>query len=183
MSKLGRNSFVTAGLTLGVLTLIGTNGCSEAQQALDSACCKDFQVGADMSAVNWENSDPGVEANFSALVQGVGDFSSIAAATAADVAGACRSIAVGLDENAPNDPTVAGDAGGLNTKAWCDLAVKNILAAKASIKANAEFKVVVDPPKCEVQATFQANCDAKCNVNVSAKCDVELGNIQARCEP
>ncbi len=44
--------FTAVALTaLAVASL--TAGCSDAKKLQDAACCNDFKIGTDMSAVNW----------------------------------------------------------------------------------------------------------------------------------
>jgi hypothetical protein len=60
----------------------------------------------------------------------------------------------------------------------CDKASADI---KAKFKAAGSVTVNVVPGKCEVDASAQLNCEAKCDV--SGKCDPGMLDITARCDP
>jgi len=147
-------------------------GCDQIAGATDTLCCKDFKVGADLSAVDWEI-EGDAKATFGAFMQATADFAGTTTAAVTEVGAACQAIAVdlGADANGVKETDNAK-----RTTAWCNLAV-------AQIKTKLEGKVVVvaQPPSCSFNASVQANCEAKCTVEAS--CEAELGNIEARCTP
>ena len=146
--------------------------CDQIADATDTLCCKDFKVGADLSAVDWEIEGDGA-ATFGAFMQATADFAGTATAAVADVGSACQAIAVdlGADPKAVRQTDQAA-----RTTAWCDLAV-----AQINTVLGGKITVLAQPPSCSFNASVQANCEAKCTVDVS--CEAELGNIELRCEP
>ena len=123
--------------------------------------------------------DFGADANFNGFMTATASLSGTVQAMINDIAGSCKAIAVdlGADENAviDTDPAVA-------VKAWCDLAVTQMTATfGADLKAS--IKIVAQAPVCTVNASAQANCEASCDVNISADCEAQLGDVKARCEP
>ncbi|MFS8065238.1 MAG: hypothetical protein ACMG6S_02580 [Byssovorax sp.] len=146
--------------------------CEEIAGAADTLCCKDFKVGADLSAVDWDIEGEGA-ATFGAFMQATADFAGTATAAVSDVGSACQAIAVDLGAD-PRGVKQTDQAA--RTTAWCDLAVAQITAVLGG-----NITVVAQPPSCSFNASVQANCEAKCTVEAS--CEAELGNIELRCEP
>lgn len=147
-------------------------GCDQIAGATDTLCCKDFKVGADLGAVNWDIEGEGA-ATFGAFMQATADFAGTATAAVTEVGAACQAIAVdlGADANGVKETDNAK-----RTTAWCNLAVAQINAQLAG-----KLVVVAQPPSCSFNASVQANCEAKCSADVS--CEAELGDIKARCTP
>ena len=146
--------------------------CDQIAGATDTLCCKDFKVGADLSAVDWEIEGEG-KATFSAFMQATADFAGTATAAVADVGSACQAIAVDLGAD-PRGVKQTDQAA--RTTAWCNLAVERI-----NMVLGGKITVVAQPPSCSFNASVQANCEAKCTVDAS--CEAELGNIELRCDP
>lgn len=146
--------------------------CDQIAGATDTLCCKDFKVGADLSAVDWDIEGEGA-ATFGAFMQATADFAGTATAAVSDVGSACQAIAVdlGADPKAVRQTDQAA-----RTTAWCDLAV-----AQIDKVLGGSITVVAQPPSCSFNASVQANCEAKCTVDAS--CEAELGNIELRCDP
>lgn len=144
-----------------------TNGCS----AADDLCCTDFEVGADLSAVDF-----GVEgeagAQYKVLAQASADLSAAVSGAIDDVTGACRSIA--QDLGATSDEIKAEDAKSRNDRVtgMCNLASAKIDAG-LTVSGSAKAKLTIDfqPPKCEASFSAKANCQAQCSG--SAECDVK----------
>jgi len=146
------------------------SGCDEIADAQSSLCCGDFEVGADMSGVDFE---AGIE--FNALAQAVGDFAGTAQGMVSGVGNACKAIAV--DNGAAEDAVTTTDPAAA-TEEWCAMAAATIDAA---VSAGASISVSAQPPNCNISVSAQAKCEGGCDVDVS--CEAELGNIEARCDP
>jgi len=153
---------------LAVSTLIA--GCSDVKNAQEAACCTAFEVGADMTNVDF-GVDADIKGSFSAFANAAGDLSAVATASIADVTIACQNIALDLGADAA-DPKVAGKTGTAALSAWCDLAKAQI---SGSFGANGSLATSVsvnfEPPKCSASLTATANCQASCSVD--AKCDIK----------
>lgn len=147
-------------------------GCDQVAGATDTLCCKDFKVGADLSAVDWEITGDSA-ATFGAFMQATSDFAGTATAAVADVGAACQAIAIDLGADAKG---VKATDQAERTSAWCKLAVTQINAVLGG-----KVTVVAQPPSCSFNANVQANCEAKCTVDAS--CEAELGDISVRCDP
>lgn len=153
-----------------------TNGCSD-------LCCTDFQVGADLSNVDWEiEGEAG--AQFAVLAQASADLSGAVSAALNDVTIACRNIA--QDLGATNEELDGVDSKEANekVKAACELAAGKV---KGQLGAGVTLKVDFQAPKCEASFKAKADCQAKCSGG--AKCDVEAeppkcegGTMQFSCE-
>jgi hypothetical protein len=165
--RLAALPFALAGLALPMV------GCDEANP-LGAVCCDDFDVGADLSAVDW-----GIEgtanAKFSGFMQATADFAGVTTAVVNDIAAACQAMAV--DMGAAEDAVQETDNAARAT-AWCNLAVTQI---QAQVTAQGSVTINFQPISCEFSASAQANCEAKCTADVM--CEAELGNIEARCDP
>jgi hypothetical protein len=174
MNKHRNLRLVAMPLALAGLALSAV-GCEDAlSNPLDTLCCTDFKVGADLTAANWEIEGE-ANAKFSAFMQASADFAGVTTAVVNDVASACQAMAVdmGADETAVTETDSAERA-----EHWCQLAVAQI---NAVVTANGSIEVVAQPPSCEFSASAQASCEGKCSANV--ECEAELGNIEARCDP
>lgn len=137
-----------------------TNGCSD-------LCCTDFQVGADLSNVDWEiEGEAG--AQFAVLAQASADLSGAVSAALNDVTIACRNIA--QDLGATNEELDGVDSKEANekVKAACELAAGKV---KGQLGAGVTLKVDFEAPKCEASVKAKADCQAKCSG--SAKCDLK----------
>lgn len=164
--RLAAMPFALAGLALPMAS------CGE--DPLGTLCCNDFEVGADLTAVDWEI-DGAASVTFSAFMQATADFAGVTTAIVNDVAGACQAMAIdmGADETEVTETDAAGRA-----THWCQLAVAGI---QAEVTANGSVTIVAQPPSCQFSASAQANCEAKCSANVM--CEAELGDVTARCDP
>lgn len=149
-------------------------GCDEVEDVTSTLCCEDFQVGADLTTVDWEIEGQ-TEVTFSAFMQASADFAGVTTGVVNDVAAACQAMAIdmGADENAVTETDAAERA-----THWCNLAVAQI---EAVVTANGTISIVAQPPKCQFSASAQASCEASCSASV--ECQAELGNVEARCEP
>ena len=146
--------------------------CDQIAGAADTICCKDFKVGADLSAVDWDIEGESA-ATFGAFMQATADFAGTATAAVSDVGSACQAIAVDLGADAKSVKVTDQAA---RTTAWCDLAVTQI-----NTVLGGNITVVAQPPSCSFNASVQANCEAKCTVDAS--CEAKLGDISVRCDP
>lgn len=177
MNKYTTLRFVAMPLALAGLALPMV-GCEDddllPDNPLDTLCCTDFKVGADLTAANWEI-DGTANATFSSFMQASADFAGVTTAVVNDVASACQAMAVdmGAEENAVTETDAAKRA-----EHWCQLAVAQI---NTVVKANGSITVVAQPPNCQFSASAQASCEGKCSANV--ECQAELGDIEARCDP
>ncbi|HEY4105731.1 MAG TPA: hypothetical protein VGM44_17650 [Polyangiaceae bacterium] len=145
-------------------------GCSAVKDAQSAACCTEFQVGVDMT-----NVDFGVNANvkgeFAAFANSASDLSATATGSIGDVTTACQNIALDLGAD-PTDPTVAGKTGPDALTAWCTLAAGQIhgdFGAQGTLATS--ISVDFEPPQCSASLTATANCQASCSAD--AKCDIK----------
>lgn len=146
--------------------------CDQIAGATDTLCCKDFKVGADLSAVDWDIEGEGA-ATFGAFMQATADFAGTTTAAVTEVGAACEAIAVDLGAD-PTSVKETDDA--RRTTAWCTLATTQIQTTFSG-----KLVVVAQPPNCTFNVATQANCEAKCTADVN--CQASLGDIKARCEP
>lgn len=166
---------------VGVLLTVGAGvsgaGCSAAEdlkKTQEALCCKDFEVGADLTNVDWEVKGEG-SAKFSAFMVAAADFAAAAQAVVVDVSGACQSLAIDLGAKENEVQETAPD---LRAAAWCNLAVAKI---ESQVKAKGSVTVKAQPPSCSFSASAQASCEAKCSGKAS--CEVSGGDVTARCDP
>src|SRR6187402_1668066 len=145
-------------------------GCSDAKALQDAACCTGFEVGADMTNVDF-GVDAEIKGTFAAFANASSDLSAVATGAVSDITVACQNIALDLGAD-PEDKTVVGKTGNDALSAWCNL-------AKASITANfgasgtlaTSVAVEYTAPKCSVSLKATADCQASCDVN--ADCDIK----------
>ena len=156
-------------LAIGMLALGASatlTGCDDLANPLDALCCSDFDVGADLSGVDFE-----ADATFNGWIQAVADFSGVASGMVTDLTGSCKALAIDLgaedDGTAPSDPAAA-------VEFWCNLAVGQI---NTTVKANGSITIKAQPPACTVDFKAQASCEGSCQVDAS--CDP--GTVEARC--
>lgn len=166
---------------VGVLGMAGATvsgaGCSAAEdlkKTQEALCCKDFEVGADLSNIDWEVDGDG-SAKYSAFMVAAADFAAAAQAVVVDVSGACQSLAIDLGAKENEVQETAPD---LRATAWCNLAVAKI---ESQIKAKGSITVKAQPPSCSFSASAQASCEAKCSGKAS--CEVSGGDVTVRCDP
>lgn len=150
-------------------------GCSAVKDAQDAACCKEFEVGADMTKVDF-GVDASVKGSFNAYAQATGDLSATASATVADVTASCRNLAVDLGASDADQTAADAKAGTDALSAWCDLAVKQIganFSATGSASGSLGGSIAVDftPPMCTASVSATASCEGSCDA--SAMCDVK----------
>ena len=147
-------------------------GCSAVKDAQSAACCSEFEVGKDMTQVDF-GVDASVKGQFNAYAQATGDLSATATATLGDVTTACQNIALDLGGDA-TDKRVDGKIGVDLTKGWCAIAADQITATFGGGSASLAASVSVDfeAPKCTASVTATASCEGSCDV--SAKCDVKV---------
>ncbi len=92
MSKLIRFKPLTALACTAFAIASLTTGCNKLADAQGALCCSDFQVGADMSGVDFEL-DGTLKGQYSALAQASADLGAVAAGAITDVSIACENIA------------------------------------------------------------------------------------------
>ncbi len=162
---------------LGLVAGASGAGCSAAEdlkKTQEDLCCTDFEVGADLTNVDWEVKGSS-SAKYSAFMVAAADFAASAQAVVVDVAGACQSLAIDLGAKENEVQETAPD---LRATAWCNLAVAKI---ESEVKAKGSVTVKAQPPSCSFSASAQASCEAKCSGNAS--CEVSGGDVTARCDP
>jgi hypothetical protein len=172
MSKLIRFQPLTtlafAGLSIAVLT----GGCSAADKLKDeqsALCCNSFQVGADMSDVDF-GLEGDIKGQFKAFAQAGSDLSVVANGALLDVAVACENIARDLGAAKEDSDKAAAKTGADAVTAWCDLATAQINAKfSATGELKATLAVDFQPPVCTASVEATASCEGSCNVD--AKCD------------
>ena len=115
-------------------------------------------------------SDAALNADIAAFVQASMDIKRLADQSYTNVTAAC--IKMGKDLGVPDAQLQAKD--GDTATPPC-----NAVAAKIEeiVKANAAVKVAYQPPRCTMDANFQAKCDAECGL------EVDPGKVLAECEP
>lgn len=141
------------------------------ESPLDTLCCADFDVGADLSGVNFE-----ADAKFDVWIQAVADFSGVASGMVTDVTASCKALAIDLGADEQSSADGAPSAPDAAVSYWCNLAVAQI---QAEVTAQGSLTITVQPPKCTVDVSAQASCEANCQVDAS--CDP--GSVEARCDP
>jgi hypothetical protein len=151
--------------------------CQEAEKAasgdnpLAAACCTEFKVGADLTAVDW-GVDASISGQYKAFIQAVGDLSATAAVSVSDVTAACQAMALDLGADR-NDASVQGKTGAAAATAWCALAKGKIDGYfGASGTLGGQITIAVTPPKCEASFEAKAKCEASCSG--SAECDFNV---------
>lgn len=143
-------------LTLAAMGL-GT-GCSDAKDAVGGTCS--------------------LSASVEAFGQASANLTALEASVTSSVGMACANIAKDLGSTKTFNFTQGQKASSEDVKAACDEASVQLDAAFTAAGSGA-VKVVVVPPRCEVDASAQLNCQAKCNAE--AKCDPP--SITAACDP
>ena len=154
-------------LTALAISSMGT-GCSDAKALQDAACCKEFAVGTDMSAVDF-GVDASITGSFSAFANAASDLSAVATGSISDVTTACQNIALDLGADAA---VADGKTGTAALTAWCGAAKAQINATfsgSASIATGLAIDFV--PPKCTASLSATANCQASCDAKGS--CDLK----------
>lgn len=174
MSKLIRFQPLTtlafAGLSIAVLT----GGCSAADKVKDAQgalCCNSFQVGADLSNVDF-GLEGDIKGQFKAFAQAGSDLSVVANGALLDVSVACENIARDLGAATADTEKAGAKTGADAVTAWCDLATAQINAkfgAKGELKAT--LAVDFQPPVCTASIDASVSCQGGCSAD--AKCDVE----------
>ena len=169
MSKLIRFQPLTALAVTGFAIAALTTGCDKVKDAQGDLCCTDFQVGADLSGVDFEL-DGQVEGQYKALAQASADLGAVAAGAVTDVAIACENIARDMGAKKADTDAAAAKTGSAKVTAMCALATAQIEATFGA-KAEVKGKLTVDfqPPACSASLDAQANCEGSCTVDAS--CD------------
>lgn len=145
-------------------------GCSDAKALQDAACCKGFEVGTDMTNVDF-GVDAEIKGTFSAFANAASDLSAVATGSVGDITTACQNIALDLGAD-PDDASVKGKTGNDALKGWCALAKGSITANfGASGTLATSVKLEYQAPKCEVSVKATADCQASCSADV--KCDIK----------
>jgi len=127
--------------------------CGEDDERSSNCSDADFRVGGTVSI----NAAGGAQQLIA--LQAVADYANAAITLQKDITAACRSIAKDLDANAAEQGAADAKAdGGEREEAWCQLAVNQIVAAKA----NCMCKVSFDPPQCSMSVPDAVSCLAEC---------------------
>ncbi|WP_437315104.1 hypothetical protein [Sorangium sp. So ce385] len=158
-------------LALAGLSVVPLMGCDKAAELQNDLCCRDFTPGADLATVKW-GLEGDSELIYGAFMQSVSDFTGAAGSIVVDVTSACQAIALDLGEDAA---TITATKPSERATQWCELALD------ALGEATADLSISVQPPSCTVDASVQANCEARCNAN--AACQLTPAEIIARCDP
>jgi hypothetical protein len=178
-------SFRAPGALLVALSLpLLVNGCGDdITNPVGDLCCTDFNVGADLSGVDW-GVDASIEGKFSTFAQASADLAGSVAGALEDVSGACRAIATAGGANGDKDgaaPLEPSD----RVNFWCTLAEARINAAFGG-NASAALDIAIQPAECKASFKAEANCQASCTVDAS--CDVkatpptcEGGKLEVAC--
>ncbi len=158
--KLGLIPLLAIPLVVGA----GCDTVKDLKEGADDLCCKDFKIGADLSAVDWKIEGDG-KAEFSAFMQASGDFAASASGLVLELSTLCQSVAVdmGVDEKKvqETDP-------GTRAAAWCGEVV-------AKLKAAGSISIDAQPPTCSLSASASASCQAKCSGK--AECELQPGEL------
>jgi len=158
------------------LLISACNSDNPLGSAQDGLCCKNFQVGADLSGQEFGLKGQ-VKGEFVALAQAAADLGAVATGALTDVSIACESIARDVGADDAKITQVEGMTGDpqAKTKAWCDLATASI---KANFSASGKFKATIgidyQAPKCSASVSAQANCEAGCSVDGKCEASAEL---------
>jgi len=169
MSKLIRFQPLTALAVAGFAIASLTTGCNKIADAQKGLCCSEFQVGADLSGVDFEL-DGTIKGQYSALAQASADLGAVASGAITDVSIACENIARDMGAAKKDTDAAAAKTGSAKVTAMCALASAQIDAtfgAKASVKGT--LTVDFQPPVCTASLDAQANCEGGCTVDAS--CD------------
>lgn len=169
MSKLIRFQPLTALAVTGFAIAALTTGCDKVADAQKDLCCSEFQVGADLSGVDFDV-EGSIKGKYEALAQASADLGAVAAGALTDVSIACENIARDLGAKAADTDAAAAKTGSDKVTAMCALATAQIDAtfgAKASVKG--ELSVDFQPPVCTASVSAQASCEGSCSGD--AKCD------------
>ncbi|WP_441291380.1 hypothetical protein ACSRUE_13735 [Sorangium sp. KYC3313] len=158
-------------LALAGLSVIPAMGCDKVSELQNDVCCRDFTPGADLATVEW-GLEGEAELNYGAFMQSVSDFTGAAGAIVADVTSACQAIALDLGADVA---TITATKPNERAEQWCELAVDALGDATAGLS------ITFQPPSCTVDASVQANCEARCSANV--ECQLTPAEVVARCDP
>ena len=137
-----------------------------------SAACPEWGSGNALGATFTENAE--LNADIAVFVQTAADLRGLTAEIEAEVVKACTAIGTDLGLSAEDMKPEDGPTGKL--EGACE-PVKRKIDSIMLAAASANVQVSFTPPKCEANASVQADCNAKCNV------DVDPGQIVANCEP
>lgn len=187
MSKLIRFQPLTALAVTGFAVLALTTGCDKVAEAQKGLCCSEFQVGADLSAVDFEI-EGSIKGKYQALAQASADLAAVASGAITDVSIACENIARDLGADGADVDAAAAKTGSAKVTALCTLATAQI---NANFGASAEVKgtlsVDFQPPVCTASVSAQASCEGSCSGDV--KCDAmatlpkcEGGKLSVECK-
>ncbi len=187
MSKLIRFQPLTALAFTGFTIAALTTGCDKVADAQKDLCCSEFQVGADLSGVDFEI-EGSIKGKYDALAQASADLGAVAAGALTDVSIACENIARDLGAPTADVDAAAAKTGSGKVTAMCALATAQIDAtfgAKASVKGT--LSVDFQPPVCTASVKAQASCEGSCSGDV--KCDAmaklptcEGGKLSVECK-
>ncbi len=169
MSKLIRFQPLTALALTGLTVTLLATGCDKVADAQKGLCCSEFQVGADLTAVDFEL-DGTIKGQYSALAQASADLGAVAAGAITDVSIACENIARDLGADGADVDAAVAKTGSAKVTAVCKLATAQIDAtfgAQAEVKG--KLSVDFQPPVCTASVSAQASCEGSCSGDV--KCD------------
>jgi hypothetical protein len=187
MSKLIRFQPLTALAVTSFAIASLTAGCNKVAEAQKGLCCSEFQVGADLSGVDFEI-EGSIKGKYSALAQASADLGAVAAGAITDVSIACENIARDLGADTKDADAAAALSGSAKVTAMCKLATAQIDAtfgASAAVKGT--LSVDFQPPVCTASVSAQASCEGSCSGDV--KCDAmatlpkcEGGKLSVECK-
>jgi len=169
MSNLIRFKPLTVLALTGVTVASMMTGCNKIADAQKGLCCSEFQVGADLSGVDFEL-DGKIDGQYRALAQASADLGAVAAGAITDVSIACENIARDMGADPKDTDAAAALTGSAKVTAMCKLASAQIDATFGA-SASVQGKLTVDfqPPVCTASISAQASCEGGCDVD--AKCD------------
>ena len=187
MSKLIRFQPLTALAVTGFAIMALTTGCDKVAEAQKGLCCSDFQVGADLSGVDFEI-EGSIKGKYEALAQASADLGAVAAGAITDVSIACENIARDMGATDADIATANEKTGSAKVTALCTLATAQIDATfGASAEVKGTLSVDFQPPVCTASVSAQASCEGSCSGD--AKCDAmatlpkcEGGKLSVECK-
>ena len=154
-------------VSLPTTTSIPTNAGS-ATKAASGAACPEWGSGKIIGGSF--TGDAELNGSIAAFMQASADIQRLADQSYANVTAAC--VKMGKDLGIPEAQLAPRD--GDSATPPCNAVAAQI---DAIIKANGSVKVTYQPPRCQMDANFKAQCEAECGL------EVDPGKVVAECEP
>lgn len=177
MSKLSRVLplvFVTAAVAGACDFLSSGAGAGKSTAGLaglaSGIACPALASGGDAMSVQY-TAKAELNAKIGAFVQAAKDLQRLAVQMDTEVTGACRRIGADIGVPAAQMQPAQGKSA---SEAACGAVAAKI---QGIVKGGVQIQASYTPPKCEVDASASAKCDARCQV------EVDPGEIVAKCEP